>query len=180
MVEIKKCSFGDCNSASKIINDCKIHLENQGVFQWTENYPSIQIIQNDVSAGSLYKIILNKSIAGLVTINSPQENKYKSISWLFEEKSSLVIDRLAIAPVWQGQGLAKRLMGYAQELGLKGGFKSIRLDVYSGNDRVIEFYEKIRYLKRCEIFSPGRALPFYCYEKRISHSVLSGNSQLMY
>ncbi|MBC6112774.1 hypothetical protein ACFOG5_23565 [Pedobacter fastidiosus] len=111
MVEIKKCSLGDCDSASKIINDCKIHLENQGVFQWTENYPSIQITQNDVSSGNLYKIISNKNIAGLVTINSLQENEYKSISWFFEEKSSLVIHRLAIATVWQDQGLAGKIDG---------------------------------------------------------------------
>lgn len=67
------------------------------------------------------------------------------------------------------QGLARKLMDFAENIAIECGYASIRLDAYSGNERVLRFYENRGYQKRGEVNFSGRALPFFCYEKEISN-----------
>jgi ribosomal protein S18 acetylase RimI-like enzyme len=77
----------------------------------------------------------------------------------------LVIHRLAINPVQQGKGFAKRLISFAEGEILRMDFKSIRLDAFSGNLKALMLYEGMGYQKRGEVNFPGRNLPFICFEK---------------
>lgn len=77
----------------------------------------------------------------------------------------LIIHRLAVHPLFQNQGFAKRLMDFAEDYAINENFSSIRLDAYSANEKVLRFYEAREYKKRGEVYFPDRKLPFYCYEK---------------
>ena len=77
----------------------------------------------------------------------------------------IVIHRLAVTPEFQGAGLAKRLMSFAEISAAKAGYATIRLDAYSGNEAVVGFYTRRGYKKAGEIFFPRRELPFVCMER---------------
>lgn len=104
---------------------------------------------------------------GVIAINEIQDEEYKSIHWQNNDGKILVIHRLAIHPRSQKRGLAKQLMDFAEDYAVTNNYSSVRLDAYSGNQRVLRFYENRDYKKQGEVFFPKRILPFYCYEKQI-------------
>ena len=164
---ISKANISQLDSIFKIINDCRIAMNNDGIFQWTANYPTIEIISNDILMEYMYCLIVNDIIIGIINIGDIQELEYKSVNWIYNEDKILTIHRLAVQPQFQKQGFAKKLMGFAENYAILNSYTSIRLDAYSGNERVLRFYENRNYMKRGEVYFTGRKLPFYCYEKLI-------------
>ena len=56
-------------------------------------------------------------------------------------------------------------MDFAEQFGWENGFKSIRLDTFSQNDRNQKFYELRGYQKLGDIYFPKQSEhPFHCYE----------------
>jgi len=164
---ISKCRTDQSEVIYAIVERCKTALQSEGIFQWTDHYPTLQIIQNDIESGHLYQIQSGSNIAGIININTIQDEAYKTISWSYPDETCMVIHRLAIDPQYQKQGLAQKLMTFAENYGMESGFHSIRLDAYSQNTRVLQFYEKRGYAKKGLVYFPMRALPFYCYEKQL-------------
>lgn len=58
-------------------------------------------------------------------------------------------------------------MNFAENYAKEKSYNSIRLDAYSRNHQVIEFYKKRKYIVRGEIFFKEREHPFYAMEKEI-------------
>ena len=164
---ISKANISQLDSIFKIIKDCRMAMNNDGIFQWTANYPTIEIISNDIQMEYMYCLIVNDIIIGIINIGDIQELEYKSVNWIYNEDKILTIHRLADQPQFQKQGFAKKLMDFAENYAILNGYTSIRLDAYSGNERVLRFYENRNYMKRGEVYFTGRKLPFYCYEKLI-------------
>lgn len=165
---ISKCRINDSAVIYEIIKNCKTVLQSEGIFQWTDHYPTLQIIQNDIESEHLYQIQSDKDIFGIINISTIQEEEYKTINWTYPDETCLVIHRLAIDPKYQRQGFAQKLMTFAENYGVENGFRSIRLDAYSQNTRVLKFYETRGYIKKGEVYFSKRAFPFYCYEKQIT------------
>jgi ribosomal protein S18 acetylase RimI-like enzyme len=65
------------------------------------------------------------------------------------------------------RGYAQKLMDFAENFAKENNYSSIRLDAYSQNERVIEFYKKRNYFIRGNINFPERKHPFHCMEKEI-------------
>ena len=108
-----------------------------------------------------------KEIIGAINISEEQEPEYETINWEFDNSKVLVIHRLVIDPKYQGKGYARKLMDFAEKFGKGNNYSSIRLDAFSQNKRVIEFYEKRKYFIRGNVNFPEREYPFHCMEKAI-------------
>lgn len=162
---IKKVSISQLDEVFQLIMDCRKAMESEGVFQWTDQYPTLKIISNDISKRNLYCLIGKGKIAGVININELQDPEYKLVKWENSYVKIMVIHRLAVHPEFQKQGFAKRLMDFAEDYAIKNNYSSIRLDAFSNNPRALRFYENRDYQRRGEVFFPGRELPFYCYEK---------------
>ena len=94
------------------------------------------------------------------------DDVYKNVNWLTPNHKNVYLHRLAIHPDFQGQGLALKLMEYAEEFTVKKKYKSIRLDTFSGNPKNNKFYTLQGYTKLEKIFYRNQSdMPFHCYEK---------------
>ena len=58
-------------------------------------------------------------------------------------------------------------MDFAEKSANENNYSSIRLDAYSQNKRVIDFYKKRKYFTRGNVNFPEREYPFHCMEKKI-------------
>ena len=145
----------------------KNDLEKNGIYQWNDNYPTQAIIENDLKKGVLFVLKYGKEIIGAINISEEQENKYETINWKFDHSKVLAIHRLVIDPKYQGKGNASKLMDFVENFAVENNYSSIRLDVYSQNKRVIEFYEKRKYFNRGNVNFPDREHAFHCMEKEI-------------
>jgi ribosomal protein S18 acetylase RimI-like enzyme len=89
------------------------------------------------------------------------------VKWNFDNSKVLVIHRLVIDPKYQRKGYAQKLMDFAERFATENNYSSIRLDAYSQNKRVIDFYKKRNYFIRGVVNFQDRDYSFHCMEKEI-------------
>ena len=164
-MDIERATNEDKEEIFALMVRCKNRLIEQKIYQWDLEYPSINYIDRDISKGSLRKLSINGKLAGVISFDDFQEPQYSSVNWRLTMAPIIVIHRLAVTPEFQGAGLAKRLMSFAEISAAKAGYATIRLDAYSGNEAVVGFYTRRGYKKAGEIFFPRRELPFVCMER---------------
>ena len=164
---IEKGKLSEINQLFQIYLNGKSDLENKGIYQWTINYPTRSIIESDLKKDVLFVLKNDKEIIGAINISQEQEPEYETIKWQFDNSKVLVIHRLVIDPKYQGRGYARKLMEFAEKFAKENNYSSIRLDAYSQNKRVIDFYKKRKYFIRGNVNFPERAYPFHCMEKDI-------------
>jgi len=162
---INQAVFDDIHPIMTLIGDCIRHMENKGIFQWNDHYPTLKIIASDIESGSMYVLKNGGDLLGMIAINEEQSPEYGQLNWRVRSGKVLVIHRLAIDPKWQKQGIGRQLMDFAENYALENGYASIRLDAYSGNPRALQLYERRGYQKAGQLVFPLRELPFFVYEK---------------
>ena len=166
VIQLAKSS--DLTELVQVFKDAKNHLDQQHIFQWTNTYPSKKIIEKDLNDKTLFVLKKGFYVIGAVTLNEFQDAEYQAIDWEFGGEKVLVIHRLVVDPVFQRNGYAKKIMDFAERFAKENQYNSIRLDTYTHNKISFEFYKKRDYVLCGEVFFPGRPLPFYCMEKKIS------------
>ena len=164
---IKKANLTDLDTLCLIYKAAKEALENNHIYQWTNNYPTRSIIENDIKNKFLYALKNKGKIIGAITLNEDQETNYKTINWQYNNTKVLVIHRLVVSPNFQGKGYANILMDFAEKNAQEYNYTSIRLDAFSLNKNVLELYKKRNYIIRGEIYFPERTDAFFAMEKEI-------------
>jgi ribosomal protein S18 acetylase RimI-like enzyme len=167
LMPIRLATLKNIDAVMALVKDCIQDMESQGIFQWNEHYPTIEIFCTDIYNSSLYILIDDNEseLLGILTIDEEQSPEYSQLSWGVQSEKVLVIHRLAVNPKRQGRGIGGRLVDFAESYAMKYQYASIRLDAYSGNPRALKLYERRGYQKVGQLFFPYRELPFYAYEK---------------
>jgi len=102
-----------------------------------------------------------------MTLTTEPSPEYAAVGWDLNEPS-IVVHRMVVDPEARGQGLAKLLMHYAEELARSRKMVAIRLDTNTQNRAMRELLNTLRYHYAGEISLTGReGLRFCCYEKRL-------------
>ncbi len=164
---ISKPNELEINQLFEVIQECKQDLINQGIHQWGHVYPDKDVIRGDISNQSIFTLRVDGEIAGIISLDKDDCKEYQTINWNYKGDQFAVVHRLCVRPKYQGRGIGLKLMQFIHEACKQELIKSVRLDVYSGNDNAIEFYKKLGYQIRGEVFFPRRNLPFLCMEKEI-------------
>lgn len=164
MHDIKLCSISEAEEIFKIYDDCRKAMQSAGIYQWQNEYPTVETVKQDIEDKNLYGYYEGEKCVGAVSINTHQDEEYKEIDWKGPDENVIVIHRLAVNPDFQAKGIARLLMDFAEDFAKKENYSAIRLDSYSQNKRAVKFYESRGYQKRGECFFAGRDKPFYCYE----------------
>jgi ribosomal protein S18 acetylase RimI-like enzyme len=140
----------------------KMHSEK--IEQWGEYYPTREIFLEDIAANSLYAARIMGNIVGIVVLNERQSPEYESIDWADKQGKVLAVHRLCVSPSFQGQGIGRKLMLFAEDFARKNKYNSIRLDVFANNPISVGLYESLGYQRRGFVtFRPGTIS--YCLEK---------------
>jgi ribosomal protein S18 acetylase RimI-like enzyme len=141
------------------------HLRRSGISQWDRFYPNRWVIGQDLKRGQLFAVLQGDTCVGAVVVNERQNTQYAGLAWRDQTGKPAVIHRLAVHPEFQGQGIGKRLLHYAEELARAQGSTSIRLDAYTANPTAIRMYERAGYTTVGCIRYPLRKHPYECFEK---------------
>jgi ribosomal protein S18 acetylase RimI-like enzyme len=159
----------DIDRIMSLVRDCIEDMESHGIHQWGEYYPTREIIQDDIENRSMFTAKEDDEVLGIIAVNEEQPPEWEKVNWSTQEDTILAIHRLAVKPTRQRQGIARRLLDYAEDYAANNGYTSIRLDAYSGNPRALRLYEKHRYNRVGQVHFPMRGRPFYVYEKILKH-----------
>jgi ribosomal protein S18 acetylase RimI-like enzyme len=164
-MNVSKALKADIVPIMELIHQAVLEMHQRKLFQWDDTYPNIEIITEDITAGSLYKATIDDIIAGIIVLNEKQSPEYSNLTWESSQGKYLVVHRLCIHPHFQGKGLAKKLMSFAEDHAAKNKYNSIRLDTFTGNQKALRLYDTLKYRRVGTV--AFREKIFQCFEKVI-------------
>lgn len=164
---MRKAQLTDLNSIMNIIAETIKEMHSYNNYQWDENYPQSSDFTNDIEKGDLYVEDKNGQVAGFICINYIEPSEYNSLNWSSNEQS-MVIHRMAVSSIYRNQGVATKLMNFAEELAISNGIKYLKTDTYSLNTKMNSLFKKFEFKLIGEINFLGKEKSFYCYEKLLS------------
>lgn len=164
-MEIRTIDTIYSEQALGIYKKCAAYHAEKGFFQWDENYPNIEVIQNDIEKRWLFGGFDNNELIALIAITEDEPEEYHELTW--KSKSPYkIIHRLCVDTNYLRKGYAKEMMEFAENYCKKNRVHSIRLDTYTPNSGAREFYTKLNYIKTGEVNFPKRKEHTYtCFEK---------------
>ena len=166
VLTIKKAKATDLEPVWAIVRRSIAAMVAAGIDQWDDRYPARTTLADDIAAGTLFILRRHAEPAGLVVLNTDQEPEYAELDWRFTGRV-LVVHRLVIDPRFQRQGLATRLMRFAENHAA-GAYDAIRLDAFAANPGAVAFYTRLGYRRVGSVtFRKGE---FHCFEKAIARS----------
>lgn len=152
----------DIGRCVEIIDMGRQFQQAQGFVQWTEDYPNIDTIRDDVERAKGYVVWVDGAIAGYLCIDFDGEPAYDKIkgSWGTEEPYA-VVHRMAFHRDFRGMGLTDSAFALIEGLCAARGVKSIRVDTDFPNKRMQHILEKNGFQQRGVIvFQGGEKLAY--------------------
>ena len=156
----------DFNLVYEMMIRAREKLFSEKIYQWDERYPKPDMIKNDLLNGYTSLVRLEGKTIAFFTSNSIcEDDVHNNINWIYNGNKWIILHRLCIDPDYQNDGLGQQILKKFENQSKKDGFESIRIDVFSTNNKAIHIYEKFKY-KRVGIAVCERG-PFYIYEKQL-------------
>jgi GNAT superfamily N-acetyltransferase len=170
MKQIELADNRDINLIMQLITAAIQEMNTNGIDQWDNIYPDREQIQSDITAKTLYKCISGDQILGIIVLNRIASPEYNLINWDDSGANFLVVHRLTVHPKFQGKGIAKELMNFAESFAGINNLRSIRLDAFTKNPFAIKLYEKLHFNSKGIVkFRKGN---FCCFEKVLDHCLI--------
>lgn len=167
MFTLTKAMPGDEALCMEIIADGRQFQQEQGFVQWTEAYPALPDIAEDIETHRAYLLREDSEVLGYLCLDFDGEPAYDAItggSWLCDEPYA-VLRRLALNARGRGRGLTRVLFDLAAERSREQGIRCLRADTDPENARMQHILEKVGFEKRGIIIFQGSGK--FAYEKRI-------------
>lgn len=145
---------------------CRENLFQNGILQWDDNYPNSEYFQACIEDKVLFVLMRDEEILGHVVLNEWESEEWSMIPWV--GKSPIVIHSLMINPSAQGKGVGAEFVTLCEVFAREQGYKSIRLDAFSGNEKALRLYTKLDYQTRGSVFftfKPEGHREYICFEK---------------
>lgn len=125
----------DATYIMNIIKQAQDYFKEQGINQWQDNYPSFEIVKNDIKNKNGYVLLKDNNIVGTVVVSFDGEKNYKYIysgKWVSNDVFA-VIHRIAIDSKSKGLGLSSIIIKSIEKLCLNKGVHSIKIDTHKEN-----------------------------------------------
>jgi len=165
LTPIRTANMHDLDAVVEVVRSAIRHMDDQGIPQWDDIYPSKPLLQVDIEKQHMYVIEDTETIAGFITVNEDQSPEYEEATWSYPGRV-FVVHRLTIRPSYQRKGLASQLMDFAENQATSTGYDTIRLDAFTQNPAAVALYEKRGYRKAGTVrFRKGI---FFCFEKAVN------------
>lgn len=154
----------------EIILQAKAQMYREGKHQWDENYPTIQILKNDILKGWSHVLVQSDCPTDIIAYGAvvfdgePAYSDLRDGNWL-SEQPYVVLHRLAVADRWKRQGMAQRYMQAVADIALSHGIRSFRVDTNYDNLYMQKLFDSLgfRYCGRIT-YEAGQRM---AYEKLI-------------
>ena len=139
-LDYRKGTEEDIPMIMKIIKEAIVHMEEQGIFMWNEEYPTVDDISQDISKQDLYVAMQDEEIIAFYVLNTECNEDYFQADWKYDSDTTCILHRLCVSPAVQHQGVGRRMMEHIEAQAVNEGYRSMRLDVFDGNPGAQKLY----------------------------------------
>jgi ribosomal protein S18 acetylase RimI-like enzyme len=164
---IVQANESQLESAWLVIDRCRAALNDVGILQWDDIYPTRGTVAEDIARRSLYVLAFDGTCHATVTLDAKPDDLYRAVPWTTPEPA-LVVHRLCVDPASQGRGYARQVMDFVEAYAEREQYCSIRLDAYSGNPLAVALYRRRGYREAGQLMFPRRSLPFHLFERAVA------------
>ena len=161
--QIRRATAADFDTVAQLFECAISEMERIGIDQWDSLYPSKQTLKDDMESGQMYVLTRDDTVVASAVLNDQQDEAYKTIEWQWQ--NAAVIHRLCVHPRVWGQGAGNQMMRLLEQICVKSGYASVRLDAFSQNPSALALYKRLGYIKRGQ--TQFRKGVFYLLEKRL-------------
>jgi len=161
---IRIARLEDLDQILEIVKETVIDLQNEGNYQWDENYPTKINFETDLKNADLYVYEKNNEVAGFICINKKEDSAYLPLTWR-RAKDAVVIHRFAVKRSYQRQKIGSKLVEFAEHFAENKGIKYIKVDTNSKNSRMNALFKHLGFEFVGQIHLRDVKEPFYCYDK---------------
>ena len=128
---------------------------------WTDEYPSYETIDFDLSRNALFVMKSEGKIIGAISIDEDEEVN-KLPCWNRELEPEAEFSRIAVSSDMQGQGIGKILVKFLLDELKKRGFKGVHIIVNRYNPKALRLYDSFDFknVGECSMYTQD----FFCYE----------------
>lgn len=127
---------------------------------WDENYPSKQLIYDDIIKSNLYIL---KEDNKLIAVSYLGKNENEDEDWQYKLSNPLSVARICVSPTQQGKGIGTYFMEKLIEKAKKMGADGMHFHVCTKNLSAMKMYEKAGF-KNCGLGKSNYGFDFYKYE----------------
>ena len=161
---IRNAQASDLDAIMAIVRKVNVEMRAEDRVQWDESYPQLEDFAQDIAEETLYVNETTGRISGFICLNQLEPEEYRLLQWSLNEKP-LVLHRMAVDTAFRNQGIASRLMRFAEELARNAGVRYLKSDTYSLNPQMNALFKKMGFSFVGAIRAFGRPSLFNCYEK---------------
>lgn len=136
---------GLCN---EILDMGRKFQREQGFVQWTDDYPSLDTVREDIEKKRGYVLKVDGTVAAYMCVDFGGEPAYDDIegAWL-SDRPYVVSHRMAFHKDFRGRGLTKVAFRKIEEMSLQKGVTSFRVDTGFENQRMQHVLERLGFVK---------------------------------
>ena len=164
---LRKAMSGDLRAICDLYEHVSGFMESHGLKQWHWGvYPNRELVERDLAAGRLYCLYGEHGMAIVVSVAAEADPAYGSVNWHFGVHPG-AFHRLAIHPSLYGRGLEYKAVEDVQSILISLGCDCLRCDTGEDNEKVLRFYEELKFRRAGVVSLPGRSETFIAYEKRL-------------
>ena len=136
---------------------------------WSEDYPTREDVQNDVSHGwtIVMRDVNGRITAAIALLPGEQEPEFEEIApWYPDVKKWACPARLGVALDQQGKGLARQMLSAAMDCARADGCEGVRFLVAKSNPVAQRSYARLGFdiCGECEMWDER----WLCYQKRLA------------
>lgn len=132
---------------------------------WNDNYPGISEIDADMERKDLY-IMKDEADAIIAAISLGMDQDVENMEcWSEGLQPSRELARLAVAPGYQGQGIATHMIEFVSRKLLAHGTSGVHMMISDNNTSALKAFSKFGFSKINEFDRDG--LHILCFEKKL-------------
>lgn len=146
---------------------CTADMNARGFTHWNSAYPDAGLLQQDLDNGSIYLMKDRGVCKGMVTLSGNAPEAYGQLPFSAAHKKPLYMMRMAVHPLWQGKGIAKSLIEFAQRMARENGYDCIRVDVYQTSEEAKQLCIGQNFKEVGTFQADYQRISFLCYEKQL-------------
>ena len=154
--KFRKAIFSETTLIWEILRAAIARRKADGSNQWQDGYPNVEVIQKDIDKGAGYVLTDDDIIVGYAAVFINDELEYAKIkgAWLTNGEF-VVFHRVAISELFLGQGLAKKMLQFIEELALSKKIFSVKADTNFDNIAMMTIFDKLGYIQCGEVYFRG-------------------------
>ena len=152
---VRKAIQNDKAQIKKIRPQMVKFMADTNLTQWDDEYPSEELLMQDLDRGEMYAALIGDVVVGYVTINGDIPEEYSEVALEFSPK--VCVHRLSVNPKFAKQGIATKIMEHVHGDLKKQGYRSICLDTCEDNAGALKLYRNLGYITRGYVIFERRA-----------------------